>query len=53
MLKPYATRVGATYHMLRASLEAVRNSASTLRGLREPPTANAHPALRRAGRPFR
>ena len=31
MLKPYRTRVDATYHILRASLEAVSKNASQLR----------------------
>ncbi|MCC6396189.1 MAG: peptidase M14 [Bacteroidetes bacterium] len=31
MLKPYRTRVDATYHLLRASLEAVSRNASQLR----------------------
>jgi hypothetical protein len=32
-LKPYATRVSATYHFLRASLETIRANASLLRRL--------------------
>lgn len=33
MLKPYRTRVDATYHMLRSVLEAVNSDAGTLRAL--------------------
>ena len=49
MLKPYRTRVSATYQVLRASLETVCNNASLLRDLvraADRKLASVHPGVR-------